>query len=54
MSVPVKKPINVSGSYEEAVQTLLDQYMDDSRRPVGQLNIDPETGARTLLMNSGA
>jgi len=54
MSVAVKKPVSVSGSFEEAVQTLLDQYSSDSSRPLGQLNIDPETGARTLLMEMGS
>lgn len=51
MSVPVKHPVKLSGTYEQAVQTLLDQYMNDPRRPIGQLNIDPATGARTLLMD---
>jgi hypothetical protein len=52
MSVPVKSPVQVNGSYESALQNLLDQYgAGDSQRPVGQLNIDPETGQRTLLMN---
>ena len=51
MSVPVKSPVQVSGSFEEAVGGLLDQYATDSTRPVGQLNTDPQTGERTLLMN---
>lgn len=51
MSVPVKHPVKVSGTYEQAVQTLLDQYMNDPRRPIGQLNVDPGTGAKTLLMD---
>lgn len=51
MNVSVKQPLNVTGTYEQAVHSLLDQYMNDSRRPIGQLNIDPETGARTLLMD---
>ncbi len=51
MSVPVKNPVNVKGSFEQAVQTLLDQYNNDPSRPVAELNIDPETGERTLLMN---
>ncbi|PZQ48094.1 MAG: hypothetical protein DI551_02140 [Micavibrio aeruginosavorus] len=51
---PVKKAVSVNGSFEEAVQSLLDQYGSDSRRPLGQLNIDPSTGARTLLMDAGA
>lgn len=51
MSVPVKHPLKVSGTYEQAVQSLLDQYMNDPRRPIGQLNVDPGTGAKTLLMD---
>ncbi len=51
MSVSVKNPVNVNGSFEQAVQSLLDQYNNDPSRPVAQLNIDPETGERTLLMN---
>ncbi len=38
-------------SFEQAVQSLLDQYNNDPSRPVAQLNIDPDTGQRTLLMN---
>lgn len=51
MSVPVKAPVRLSGTYEQAVQSLLDQYLDDPRRPVGQLNVDPDTGTKTLLMD---
>lgn len=51
MSVPVKSTVSMSGSYESALQSLLDQFSGDSTRPVAQLNIDPESGQRTLLMN---
>lgn len=51
MNFPVKSPVNVNGSYESAIQSLLDQYAGDSARPVAQLNIDPNTGVRTLLMD---
>jgi len=51
INAPVKAAVNMSGSFEGAVQTLLDQYMNDSARPVGQLNVDPQTGQRTLFMN---
>jgi hypothetical protein len=47
----VKNAVTQSGSFENAVQTLLDQYADDSRRPVAQLNIDPKTQKRTLLLD---
>jgi hypothetical protein len=54
MDFAVKQPISVSGTYEQAVQSLLDQYMNDSVRPIGQLNTDPETGTRTLLMDKSS
>lgn len=47
----VKSVIRQSGSFESAVQALLDQYADDSRRPVAQLNIDPVTKKRTLSID---
>lgn len=47
-----KAPVAVKGSYEAAVQTLLDQYLDDANRPVGRLNIDPATGKRTLTIDT--
>ncbi len=48
----LKAPVGIDGGYEAAVQSLLDQYMDDSRRPVGRLNTDPITGKRTLTINT--
>lgn len=50
-SIPLKSPVQQSGAFEEAVQALLDQYQNDPQRPVGQLNTDPETGKRTLMMS---
>lgn len=54
MNIPVRDEVKVSGSFEQAVQSLLDQYADDPERPLAQLNTDPDTGARTLTMNMGA
>lgn len=51
MNVAVKQPVQMTGTYEQAVQALLDQYGSDSRRPVAQLNVDPENGMRTLLVD---
>lgn len=51
MSVAVKSPVNVKGGFEDAIQALLDQYGTEQNRPVGQLNIDPKTGQKTLLMS---
>lgn len=50
MNAPVKSSVNDSGNFESAVQSLLDQYADDSARPVGRLNTDPQTGRKTLYM----
>lgn len=47
----VKNAVPQSSSFESAVQSLLDQYADDMRRPVADLNIDPKTQKRTLLMD---
>lgn len=51
MSIPLKNSISQSGTFEQAVESLLDQYSSDQRRPVARLNSDPATGQRTLLMN---
>ena len=51
INVPVKSNVTMNGSFEQAVQSLLDQYTHDQNRPVAQLNIDPATGQRTLLMD---
>jgi len=51
INAPVKQNLTMSGPFEAAVQVLLDQYMDDSVRPVGALNTDPQTGARTLTID---
>lgn len=47
-----KAPVAVKGSYEAAVQALLDQYVHDASRPMGRLNIDPATGQRTLTVGA--
>ena len=51
INAPVKQNLTMTGPFEAAVQVLLDQYMDDSVRPVGELNTDPQTGARTLTID---
>lgn len=47
----VKSPVQQTGSFESALSAILDQYANDSRRPVAQLNIDPRTKKRTLLLD---
>lgn len=51
VSLPVKKTVDVSGTFEQAVQSLLDQYGSDKTRPFGQLNTDPDNGQRTLTIS---
>lgn len=48
----VRLPVNSSGSYEQALQSLLNQYTDEKVRPNAQLNNDPVTGRRTLFVQS--
>lgn len=48
----VKAPVASNGSYEEALQDILGQYAIDSVRPAAQLNNDPMTGRRILLVQS--
>ncbi len=51
INAPVKQAVTMSGPFEAAVQVLLDQYMNDSARPLGSLNVDPATGVRTLTIS---
>jgi hypothetical protein len=50
----VRQSVKTTFSFEEAVSLLLNQYKGQSMRPVAQLNKDPETGVRTLIINSHA
>lgn len=52
INAPVRTAINDNGNFEEAVGALLDQYSNDSARPVGRLNVDPQTGQKTLYMET--
>lgn len=42
--------LEIRGSYEEAVQALLDQYSGDNSGIVGTLYVDPATQKRTLVI----
>jgi hypothetical protein len=44
--------INVEGSFEDAVTALLDQFEGQSERPVASLHIDPQTGQKTLVVET--
>lgn len=50
----VLKTLNVNKSYEDAVASLLGQYMHESVevRPVGQLYIDPNDGRKVLIVQT--
>ena len=48
----MKSPINGSASFEETLRSSLEQFSNDPVRPVGQLNINPENGERTLVIES--
>ena len=48
----VRSPISSNGSYEDALQSLLNQYKDQKIRPAAQLNNDPNTGKKTLYIES--
>lgn len=48
----VKNAVHANGSYESALQALLNQFVNDGIRPAAQLNNDPVTGRRILFVES--
>ena len=46
----VLESLEIGGTYEEAVQGLLDQYKDNQVRPVATLHVEPESGRKTLIV----
>lgn len=48
----VLEGFEIDGTFENAVQALLDQYKDNRDRPMATLHIDPETRAKTLIIRS--
>lgn len=48
----VKQAVKDSGSYESALQSLLNQFRDDVLRPAAQLNNDPVSGQKMLFVQS--
>lgn len=48
----VKRGVNANGDYASALQSLLSQFEGDKMRPAAQLNSDPVTGQRILLVES--
>lgn len=51
-NMPLKSDFSSQGSFESALQSLLDQHQNDSLRPFAELNRDPSTGAKTLTMTT--
>lgn len=51
VNAPIKRAVTMAGPFEAALQALLSQYENDSVRPVGQLNTDPDSGTRTLTID---
>lgn len=47
----VLSPLALSGSYEEAVSALLDQYQNDQVRPLAKLHQEPGSGERVLVVS---
>lgn len=48
----VKNDINQGGTFETALQTILQSYENDNNRPVAHLNTDPQTGRKVLVVES--
>jgi hypothetical protein len=44
--------VKVEGTFEDAVAALLEQYQDNSLRPVGDLHISPATDKRVLTIST--
>jgi hypothetical protein len=49
---PLHSTIKAKGSFEEAVMEVLAQYKGDAVRPTAQLNHDPKTGEKALIVRS--
>lgn|GEM_PF-1691781 len=48
----IPESLKIETSYEDAVSSLLDLFKGSSIRPVAQLNEDPNTGLRTLIIKN--
>lgn len=48
----IPQTAKLSGSYESAVETLLNQYGNEYGRPVGNLYVDPSSGKKTLVVST--
>ncbi|MBU6234534.1 MAG: TcpQ domain-containing protein, partial [Alphaproteobacteria bacterium] len=50
---PLPETIKTKGSFEEAVTQVLKQYAGQEVHPTAQLNTDPKTGERALIITTG-
>lgn len=48
----LKRGVNSSGSFETAVQSVLEQFANEMVSPMARLNTDPKTGQRVLFVFS--
>lgn len=51
-SFPIPDTVKEKGTFEEAVMAVLDQYKGDAVRPTAQLNRDPDTGEKALIIRT--
>lgn len=51
-SFAVRRAITSDGTYEDALRSILEQFSNENVRPVAQLNNDPSTGRRVLIIQS--
>lgn len=49
---PLQANVKHQGKFEEAVQIVLTQFVGQGVRPAAQLNQDPDTGERALIINT--
>lgn len=49
---PLPETVKAKGTFEEVVMKALDQYEDQGVRPVAQLNEDPQTKERVLIIKN--
>lgn len=48
----IPQTVKLAGSYESAVEALLNQYGNAYGRPVGNLYVDPSSGKKTLVVST--
>lgn len=46
----IEESVSMQGSFEEAVQAVLEQYGEDGKRPVGRIYVDPALNQKVLLI----